>query len=112
MKNIFEKQKFEALLVARWSDFINAQALLDTIRELVEKNKSSFDFIPNTNYKQKGAQIMVSRFNYQKQGFIIWVDFLMPIDGKKVAVGTAEFFLSTTGILSLSKILGNTYDCI
>jgi hypothetical protein len=54
---------------------------------------------------------MVSRFQYQKHAFVVWVDFLMPIDGKRVAVGTAEFFLSTTEILSLSKILGNIYDC-
>jgi hypothetical protein len=111
MKNIFETKKLEALLVARWSEFIDAQALLDKIKELVEENKHSFDFIPNTSYKQKGAQIMVSRFQYQKHAFVVWVDFLMPIDGKRVAVGTAEFFLSTTEILSLSKILGNIYDC-
>lgn len=112
MKKIFETQKFEALMVARWSEFINAQALLDTIKDLVDERKDSFDFIPNTSYKQKGAQIMVSRFQYQKHAFVIWVDFLMPIDGKKVAVGTAEFFLSATEILSLSKILGNIYDCV
>lgn len=112
MKKIFETQKFEALMVARWSEFINAQALLDTIKDLVDERKNSFDFIPNTSYKQKGAQIMVSRFQYQKHAFVIWVDFLMPIDGKKVAVGTAEFFLSATEILSLSKILGNIYDCV
>lgn len=112
MKNIFETKKFEALLVARWNDFINAQVLLDNIKDLVEEHKDSFDYIPNTSHKQKGAQIMVSRFQYQKHAFVIWVDFLMPIDGKKVAVGTAEFFLSTTEILSLSKILGNIYDCV
>ena len=112
IKNIFDQKKFEALLVTKWTQFFDAPKLLQVINDLVLQNKNSFDFIPNTSYKQKGIQIMISRFQYTKNGFIIWIDFSVPLPKNQVAVGTTEMFLLSNGILSHSKTLGNIYNCI
>ncbi len=112
MENLFNKKKFEDLLVSKWSDFIDAPKLLKTINKLVAEHKNNFEFIPNTSYKKKGTQIMISRFQYENNGFIIWVDFLVPLPENQIAVGTTEMFLLSTGIISHSKTLGNIYGCI
>ena len=111
MEKIFNQKKFEELLISKWAEFLDAPKLLKKINELVNEHKSNFDFVPNTYYKKKGTQIMVSRFQYTNNGFIIWVDFLVPILENKIAVGTTELFLLPTGIISHSKTLGNIYDC-
>lgn len=110
IKNIFSKTKFEELLVTKWTNFLDSSKLLQTINDLVSQNKHTFDIIPNTTYKQKGTQIMISRFQYTEHGFIIWVDFLVPLPNKKLAMGTTEMFLLSNGILSHSKTLGNIYN--
>jgi hypothetical protein len=112
MEKIFNQKKFEELLVSKWAEFLDAPKLLKTINDLVQEHKNNFDIVPNTSYKQKGTQIMISRFQLTNNGFIIWVDFLVPLAENKVAVGTTELFLLSTGILSHSKTLGNIYDCI
>jgi len=112
MRNIFDPKKFENTLILRWSDFLSAPILLEWIQELVDENKNSFDFIANHAYKRKGSQIMVTRFQNTNQGFIIWVDFVVPLPEDKIAIGTTEIFLLHTGILCPSKTLGNIYKCI
>lgn len=112
MENLFNRKKFEELLVSKWADFLDAPKLLKTINKLVDEHKSNFEFIPNTSYKKKGTQIMISRFQYENNGFIIWVDFLVPLSENQMAVGTTELFLLSTGIISHSKTLGNIYGSI
>lgn len=52
---------------------------------------------------------MVSRFQMASHGFTIWIDFLVPLQKNQVAVGTTEMFLTSNGILSTSKTLGNIF---
>ena len=111
LKNIFDAKKFEELLVTKWTQFLDANKLLRIINDLVMQHKDTFEIIPNTTYKQKGIQIMVSRFQNTEHGFIIWIDFIVPLQENKVAVGTTEMFLLPIGILSHSKTLGNIYNC-
>jgi len=109
IKNIFNEKKFEELLVTKWTHFLDSSKLLQTINDLVSQHKHTFEIIPNTSYKQKGTQIMISRFQNTEHGFIIWIDFLVPLQNKQLAIGTTEMFLLPNGILSHSKTLGNIY---
>jgi hypothetical protein len=110
IKNIFNKQKFEELLVTKWTHFLDGSNLIKAINDLVLQNKHNFELIPNTSYKKKGTQIMISRFQNTEHGFIIWIDFLVPLQNEQVAIGTTEMFLLSNGILSHSKTLGNIYN--
>lgn len=110
MKEIFKKTKFEELLVHKWSEFLDPSKLMTLVADLVRDNMKSFEYIPNYTHKRKGSQIMISNLQYQQSGFVIWVDFMIPIEHQRVAVGTTEIFLLHSGILSHSKTLGNVYD--
>lgn len=112
MKDIFNKKKLESLLVGKWSEFLDPNRLMSAVSDLVSQHMDSFAFVPNYSHKRKGSQIMLSRLQYEETGFVIWVDFFVPLPGQKVATGTTELFLLHSGILSHSKTLGNIYDCI
>ena len=112
MKDIFNKKKLEDLLMGKWAEFLDPGRLMSTVSELVSSHVESFTFVPNYSHRTKGSQIMVSRLQYEERGFVLWVDFFMPLPGQKVATGTTELFLLHSGILSHSKTLGNVYDCV
>ena len=56
-----------------------------------------------------GIQISISRFELQHDGFLIWVEFKVPKGDSKIAVGTSELKLFTSGSLSHIKTIGNLY---
>jgi len=108
LNELINKEKLEELLIAKWSQFINVSKLFEFIETNVKKRKNSFGIINDTTVKMKGKQLMLSRFQLTAQGFLIWVEFTVPVDAG-IATGTTELLITTKGIVSHVQTLGNIY---
>jgi len=102
-------EKLEELLITKWTQFIDTSKLLDFVTENVIRRKNSLGIIYDTSIKMKGKQIMLSRFQLTAQGFLIWVEFIVPTDKQGMAIGTTELLISTNGIVSHIQTVGNIY---
>lgn len=105
---LIDTEKLEELLIAKWSQFINVPKLFEFIESNVKGRKNSFGIINDTAVKMKGKQIMLSRFQLTAQGFLVWVEFTVPMD-IGMAIGTTELLITTKGIVSHVQTLGNIY---
>lgn len=101
--------KLEELLIAKWTQFIDTSKLLDFITENVNRRKNSLGTIYDASIKMKGKQIMLSRFQLTAQGFLVWVEFIIPNEKQGMTIGTTELLISTSGIVSHIQTLGNIY---
>lgn len=110
MDRIINIEKLEELLVANWTQFVDSAKLLGYVLQTVQKQKDKFAYIADTKIKAKGAQIMLSRFSLVPNGFIIWIEFHVPVPGSQAAVGTTELYLTNTGSLTHIQTLGNIYS--
>ena len=109
LNTLVDTEKLEELLVAKWTQFIDTSKLLDFVTENINKHRNSLGIIYDTSIKMKGKQIMLSRFQLTAQGFLVWVEFVIPIEKQGMAIGTTELLISTNGIVSHIQTLGNIY---
>ena len=109
LNTLINTGKLEELLIAKWPQFIDTSKLLDFITENVNRRKNSLGTIYDASIKMKGKQIMLSRFQLTAQGFLVWVEFIMPTEKQGMAIGTTELLISTNGIVSHIQTLGNIY---
>jgi hypothetical protein len=104
---LFDKTKFEELLVANWAKFIDSRKLMNFVNYTVQQNKHHLATI--TDYKtQKKSQVTISQFFMQEKGFALWIEFLIPLDGK-FAEGTIEAYLSMDDLIA-TRVLGTIYS--
>ena len=103
------KDKLEKLLIANWSQFLNSSKLMGLVLTTVKSNIDRFIVISNNNLPNKGVSITLSRCEWTRHGFIIWVEFSVPISNDKVAEGTTEFCLNHDGTLTTLSTLGNIF---
>ena len=106
---ILNKEKLEELLIVKWPQFIDTSKLMKFIIENTKSQQSHFGHIENTEIKTKGNQITISRFDLTSQGFIIWVEFQIPLENK-IAFGTTELLINSAGILTHIQTIGNVYS--
>lgn len=111
LTKLFDQEKFESLLVANWTQFINSSMLLAFVLQKVQENADRLAIISCTTFKNKGATITVSNFAYQNLGFTIWVDFSVPLSNNRLAEGTIELFLNTKSEINYNTITGNIMEC-
>lgn len=111
LTNIFDQDKFESLLVANWTHFINSSKLLAFVLQKVQENTERLSIICSSNVKTKGKTITVSNFSLRNDGFIIWIDFSVPLSSKRTAEGTIELFLTNKGELTYNTIMGSIMEC-
>jgi hypothetical protein len=108
MKNILKTDKLEKLLVASWTQFLDSSKLMAFILKNTRDHIEHLAYVPS-EWKRKNIQISISRFQLNATGFIIWVEFSVPLENNQVAVGTTELHLANTGIFTHLKTLGNLH---
>lgn len=106
--DLIDTEKLEELLIAKWSQFVNVSKLFEFIETNVKERKNSFGVINDTTIKIKNKQLMLSRFQLTSQGFIVWVEFTVPVD-IGIATGTTEILIAPKGIITHIQTLGNIY---
>lgn len=110
LPKLFDQEKFEALLVANWTQFINSSKLLAFVLQKVQENTNCLAIISCTKIKNKGATITISNFAFKGLGFTIWVDFSVPLSSNRLAEGTIELFLNTKSEINYNTITGNIME--
>lgn len=107
--DFLNKDKLEKLLIANWAQFLNSSKLIGYVLTTVKSNIDRFVIISNSKITPKGVSITLSRCDWTVQGFIIWVEFSVPISSDKIAEGTTELCLSHNGTLTHISTLGNIF---
>ena len=109
LENVFKEDKFEEIMVANWTQFLDSSKLLNFISNIVKTNINNFAIINSRELKPKGASITLSRFYRINTGFSLWAEFQVPIDTNKMSEGTMELYLSSNGIITYVTMTGNIY---
>lgn len=109
LKKVLKEDKLEELLVANWTKFLDSGKIMGYVLQVVQANLNNLAVIPSTDMRPKGVQITLSRFHWTMSGFLIWVEFNVPVAINKLAEGTVELHLSSNGTLSYTQVLGNLY---
>lgn len=107
--NIFKEEKLEELLVANWTHFLESSKLLAFVLQTVQANKNRLAIISDSEIKQKGMSITLSRFHWTKNGFLLWIEFNIPLASNQMAAGTMELILSHNGSITHNQTMGNIY---
>lgn len=105
---ILNKEKLSELLIAKWTQFIDVSKLMSFIIENTKKHENQMLIIDNTTIKHTGNQISLSRFDLNNYGFIIWVEFKIPLNDK-IASGTTELLINSEGNITHIQTIGNIY---
>jgi len=105
MENLINKTSLENILMKNWPDFIDKNRLiaftLKNIRDSnLKKTKESNIVIG------KNISITTSRFEITSKGFLIWIEFSIPMSQNSIAKGTTELEISHTGKLYHSNTIG------
>jgi hypothetical protein len=108
MENLVNIDEFEKLLISHWTKFINPQKLI----ALVLTHVRDTNLIRNNTsppIQKKAIQVTLTQFRATLDGFIIWVDFVIPKE-KGLAIGTCELRMCPiTGELRHLQTLGNIF---
>lgn len=110
LSDALNKDKFEENLVANWTKFIDGSKLLAYVLQNVKNNTNNFGNISNSSMPVKGVSITISRFHWINQGFIIWVEFNVPLSSTNMAEGTMELLLSHAGVINHIRTIGNIHS--
>jgi hypothetical protein len=109
LKNVFSEEKLEELLVANWTHFLDSSRLLAFVLQTVQANINRLAIITSSEIKPKGVSVTLSRCHWTERGFVLWVEFHIPIAINKMAVGTMELYLSYNGSIKHINTLGNLF---
>ena len=109
LKNVLKDDKLEELLVANWTHFLDSSRLLAFVLQTVQANINRLAIISSSEIKPKGVSVTLSRCYWTTQGFLLWVEFNVPLAVNKMAVGTMELYLSPNGSIKHINTLGNLY---
>ncbi|MEI8270330.1 MAG: hypothetical protein WCG45_03090 [bacterium] len=104
VKNVFFKDKFEELLIANWTQFLDHSKLLAFVLFKIQEEANNLTHIEVEEKPFKGIRITISRFSFAKNGFIFWVDFIAPFSSSQIVEGTMELFLDTSNILETENL--------
>jgi hypothetical protein len=109
LKNIFKEDKLEEILVANWTHFLDSSRLLAFVLQNLKANINNLAVISSGKIKTKGVSITLSRCYWTPKGFILWIEFHVPLEIKKTSEGTMELLLSNNGNITHINTLGNIY---
>ena len=109
MESILKTDKFEELLIANWTQFLDSSRFMRYCLKNVRDRINEFPITISPNIRQSGVRITISRFEIVSNGFIVWVEFSVPSDLDRIASGTIELHMSNTGDISHIQTLGNLY---
>lgn len=109
MIKILKEDKLEELLVANWAKILDSSKLMNFVLQSARDYKNRFVVLDQQSPNKKSLQITVSRFGMMPTGFLIWVEFVVPLDNK-ISVGTTELHLANSGILTHVETIGTIYN--
>lgn len=109
LKNVLRPEKLEELLVANWTHFLDSSRILAFVLKTVQANIHRLAIISSSEIKPKGVSATISRCQWTPQGFILWVEFHVPVSAKQMSEGTMELHLSCNGSITHINTLGNLY---
>lgn len=108
MENLLKLELLEALLIKSWPKFMDQTKMLAFVLEHVRD--SEFEIIKRQTSIPKTTQIKASSFEVSEDGFLIWIDFVVPKSKTSVAKGTMEIAISFDGKIKSHQILGNIFS--
>ena len=94
-------------MVANWRQFITAVSYSGFVLQMVNESSEDFPLTEIAEIKQKGMTITLSRCSWKVHGFILWVEFHIPLAANKMAEGTMELHLANNGSISHIQTLCN-----
>lgn len=97
------KQQLESLLTSRWADFLDREQLLKTVLEIARD--ADYKVIEQQNIPPRQIKLSVTKFNTEKTGFEVWIEFTVPRDNG-VVVGTHILSLQLSGEFQLNQTYG------
>ena len=107
---LIKEEKLEELLVAKWADFLDVQKIIGFVVTAVRERAPNFTMIEQERAARNANQITLSRFQIAPQGFILWAEFVVPLEPGKTAIGTSELFLTNDGKISHLQTIGDVYS--
>lgn len=108
MQNIWNKTKFEEILMSYWTKFIDYKYVFDLITNNIKLYSSDWTIIQEINTK-KNKQLNIRKFEIVNDSqFRIWFDFEIPWENKD-AVGSMEIYSTLNGKFSVTQFVGNFY---
>ena len=107
MRDLLNKPALETLLRKSWTRFIDKTKLIAFV--LKQARDADFPTAPvPVNNKQSGYKVTVSRFELMSAGFLIWVEFSVPVEDK-ICMGTSEAFITIQGEIQPGNTIGQTF---
>lgn len=107
MENLIIQDKLEDLLIAKWACFVDVRRLMAFVMSHVRD--AQLPHVADDEVAPKGVQITISRFQWKQEGFLVWVDFTIPVERTQIAVGTTELLLKQNGEVVHHKTIGNVF---
>lgn len=103
--DFFKKEKFEELLTSNWFNFFDSTKLLSFVNQKIKENLNNLAIITSYDIKSKGNKLTISRFEWNFNCFIIWLDFTTSINDK-IAEGTMEINLYSNNSIEHIRTIG------
>jgi hypothetical protein len=108
--NIFNKEKFESLVVQNWTTFISYKDLFQIIKDKSLSLINSMSIIKVNTSPMINSRVIMTRFEYEKSNIIIWFDFHLTLEpNQKYIAGTIEFKLDNQYKLNYSNLDANLF---
>lgn len=109
LSNVFNEDKFEKLLVANWTHFLDSSKLLAYVLRNVQENTNRLAIINSADFKAKGVSLTISRLFLDRDRFNIWAEFTVPVGDRRIAEGTMELTMDFAGNLAHVNTMGNIF---
>ena len=89
-QGLLDTEKLEHILTANWTQFLNARSLRSFVQNIAAHQHG---------VKSNIAQLTISRFEFQANGFLIWLEANIHEQNNQIKL-TIESILSNSGNLS------------
>jgi len=105
---MIDKEKLEEVLIRNWASFLDSKKLMVRVLQDANSTADTFNIVMKDVGPKKMVQISVSRFQLTTDGFVVWVEFVIPRE-RETYIGTAEYVLKHSGDLDLRQLIGTRF---
>lgn len=99
-------KNLEQLLLKNWASFFDLKPFTAYILSLVRDGDFE-KIITDADYDKGGFQLKLSQFRLTDDGFLVWVEFVVPKPPETI-VGTSELLISFTGEIEHRQTVGKS----
>jgi hypothetical protein len=107
IQSLIISEKLEEILLKNWTHFIDRNRLIAFVLEKVRDGAARFP-ISHEAAPTKSARFSISRFQPQSDGFVIWIEVVVPTPMGFV-VGTTEIFHQLSGGFTHTQTIGSLH---